>query len=173
MLVGSDQVAGAGAGVVAAGSQAAVVGHSRVARGRALAGGQHEQWVHWHTAHCQGIEGRSRHRPRAHRTQLLTVAVPGVGDQLAGQRGHHRQHEDRLRHHHGRRREQDAQRAQRTGTRQQQVDPEADHHRGQRQQRIEQRDNRAVAREARHREPGADDHAEDGGHRAGRAADAQ
>ena len=72
---------------------------------------------------CSNASGRAPRR-RAERLELLAIVAPGVRDRLARERCDQREDEDGLRDDHRGRREQDAERAERSRTRQQQVDRE-------------------------------------------------
>jgi hypothetical protein len=93
---------------------------------------------------CSSISKRVRRR-RAHRAQLIAAVAQGVGDDLAGERGDDRQDQDGLGDDHRRRREENAERAERAAARQQQVDDQADHDRRQGEERVERQQDRALA----------------------------
>ena len=89
---------------------------------------------------------------RVEALQLLAVFDPRVLDDLARERGDDRHDQHRLRDHHRGRREQQAELAERTGARQQQVDDEPDDDRRQPHRGVQRDDHRAAARKARDRD---------------------
>ena len=94
--------------------------------------------------------GHGAQRRDAQRGELLAVLVPRVLGRLAGERRDDGHHEHRLRHHDRRGREEDAQRPEGPGAREQQVDHEAHHDARQAEQRVEDDDERAPAGKAPH-----------------------
>jgi hypothetical protein len=85
---------------------------------------------------------------RTERAQLFLVLPPRVLDRLAAERRDDRKDEDGLRDHHGARREEQPELAQRAGTGEQEIDHQADHHGRQAHQRIQEHDDRAPPRES-------------------------
>ncbi len=120
---------------------------------------QHDR--HQRKAQVPQQRQRGRHGARAQRLQLFARLLPRIADHLPRKGGEERRHQDRLRDDHRRRREQDAEGAQRARARQQQVDEEADDHRGQAHQRIERHDGRTSSAKLRHRDQRAERHGEE------------
>src|SRR5579862_254734 len=81
-------------------------------------------------------------------SQLLAVFDPRVLDHLARQRRDDRHDQERLRDHHRGRREEQAELAERTGSRQEQIDDEADDDRRQSHRRVQRNDERIAAGKA-------------------------
>ncbi len=97
------------------------------------------------------------------------IAV-GVFHHLARERRDQRQHQDGLRQHHGLEAEQPAQKTQRTGAREQQVDHQAHHHGGNGQKGVEEREHHGTPGEPDRRQPGAQQQPHAAGQQAGRGA---
>ena len=110
-------------------------------------------------------------RRRAERAELLLVLAPQVLDHLAGEGRDDGRHQQHLGDHHGGRREEQAEHAERAGAREHQVDHEAHHHRRQAHERIEQDDDRAPAGKAEERHRRAQRQADRARHRHGADAD--
>src|SRR5882762_804119 len=117
-------------------------------------------------------EGRV-HPPRAERAQLLLVFVPGVLDRLARERPDDRENQDRLREDHRRGREKDSERAERAGTREQEVYEQPHHDRGQAHECVQQYDYRLPAAKTAYRDRGTERQAQQRGDRHRRQAHAQ
>ncbi len=104
---------------------------------------------------------------------LLVVPVLQTPEGLPAHRGDDRHHQDHLGDHHGGRGVEQAERPQRTGARQRQVDQQSDHHRRQAHQRIQGDQRRAPAREPEHRQGRSERQADRGGGQNRAEADAQ
>jgi hypothetical protein len=95
-------------------------------------------------------------RRRAERAQQLLVFVPRVFEHLARQSGDDRRHEHRLRDDHRRGREQEAELAERAGSREQQIHQQPDDHGRQAHQCVQRHEQHRPPRKTPNRECGAE-----------------
>ncbi|MCY1508867.1 hypothetical protein D9M68_431910 [compost metagenome] len=134
--------------------------------------GREQHGGHAHPVVHQHQQGGGQ-RPGAQRAQLVAAVGQRRHHEPARQRGDQRRDEHALRHHHRRRREKNAQFAQRPRAREQQVHQQAHDHGGQGEQRVHQPHGQRMPRKPRHRQPGAQQQAEQRADQAGRGAHLQ
>ena len=106
---------------------------------------------------------QQRHRLRAadaDQRKLRRIVAPGILDDLPGDGGDQRNDQHALGNDHRRRREQQAVAAERPAARQGEINEHADDHRRQAHQRVQSDDHGAAPAKIRHRQPGAERHAE-------------